>query len=183
VFRGVGLTFRGPTSGRLCCFCGFGFAVPYEMSRFIVVIAVTFNLSLKRLWRFSRFTVLFRSRSYYLIHLVRMAFWFLKYRDMFLFRCHSLCFLRPTPEIIVQAGSLPNQDIPVVREPLNRHRVFDIRTQHLIKLSYLSPFVLIDPGGVLRKPSQVFRYRGILLQLYQLKLRYPDLVEVPVELR
>jgi hypothetical protein len=45
---------------------------------------------------------------------------------MFLLRRHTLGFLRPAPEIVVQAGGLPNQGVLVIREPLNCHRVFDV---------------------------------------------------------
>jgi hypothetical protein len=74
-----------------------------------------------------------------------MAILFFGCRDRLLFWRDAFCFLRFTPEIIIQAYSLINQGILIRREALNSYGVLNIRPQFFVELSYLSAFVLVDP--------------------------------------
>jgi hypothetical protein len=123
------------------------------MSWLVAVIVVTLDFLLKGPRGFSDLAVLLRCGFYYLIYLVRMAILFFRYRDRLLFWRDVFCFLRSAPEIIIQAYSLINQGILIRWEALNSYSVFNIRSQSLIELSYLSPFILIDPRRILREPS------------------------------
>jgi hypothetical protein len=105
-----------------------GFIVPYEISWLVVVIVVTLRFLLKSPRGLSGLTILLRGGSYYLIYLVRVTILFFRYRDRLLFWRNAFRFLRPTPEIIVQARSLMNQDILIRREALNSYGVFNIRS-------------------------------------------------------
>jgi hypothetical protein len=82
-----------------------------------------------------------------------MAVLFLWGGDVLPLRCHPLRFLGATSKVIIQARGLINQRILVGWKPLNGHRILNIRSQALIELGHFGALVLIDPGGVLRKPS------------------------------
>jgi hypothetical protein len=71
------------------------------MPRLIVIIVVAFDFSLKRPWGFSSLTILFYYRSRYLVHLIKIAFLFLRRGNVLLFGYHAFRFLRPAPEVIV----------------------------------------------------------------------------------
>jgi hypothetical protein len=92
-----------------------------------------------------------------------MAILFFGYRNRLLFWRNAFRFLRFAPEIIVQARSLINQNIPVRWKSLNCHSILNIRPQSLIELSHFGTLILIDPGRILREPGQILGYRGVLL--------------------
>jgi hypothetical protein len=115
------------------------------MSWFIAVVAVALRF-LESPRGFSGLTILLRGGPCHLIYLVRVAILFFRCRDRFLLWRDAFRFLRPAPEIIIQAYSLINQGVLVRREALNSHGVFDVRPQSLIELSYLGAFILMDPG-------------------------------------
>jgi hypothetical protein len=97
------------------------------MSWFIVIIVVALSFLLKSPRGLSGLTILLRCGPYYLIHLVRIAILFLRCRDRLLLWRHAFRFLRPAPEIVVQARSLVNQSILIRREALNNYGVLNIR--------------------------------------------------------
>jgi hypothetical protein len=85
-----------------------GLTVPYEISWLIAVIVVALDFLLKSPRGLSGLTILLRRGPYYPIYLVRVAILFFRYRDRLSFWRNAFRFLRPTPEIIVQARSLMN---------------------------------------------------------------------------
>jgi hypothetical protein len=97
------------------------------MSWFIVIIVVALSFLLKSPRDLSGLTILLRCGPYHPIYLVRMAILFLKYRNRLPLWRHAFRFLRPAPEIIVQARSLVNQSILIRREALNNYGVLNIR--------------------------------------------------------
>jgi hypothetical protein len=82
-----------------------------------------------------------------------MTILFFLCRNRLPFWRNAFRFLRPTPEIIVQARSLINQSIPIRWESLNYYSILNIRPQSLIELSYLSTLILVDPKRILREPG------------------------------
>jgi hypothetical protein len=108
VFRGVYLAFRGPVSAGLRGFRLSGLTVSCEMSGFIAVIVVALYFLLEGPRGFSGLTILLRSGPCYLIYLVWMAILLFRCRDRLLFWRNAFCFLRSTPEIVIQACSLIN---------------------------------------------------------------------------
>jgi hypothetical protein len=94
----------------------------------IVIIVVTLGFLLKSPRGLSGLIILLRCGPRHLIYLVRIIILFLKCRDRLLFWRNVFRFLRPAPEIIIQACSLINQGVLVRREALNSYGVFNIRS-------------------------------------------------------
>jgi hypothetical protein len=116
------------------------------MSWLIVIIVVTLRFLLESPRDFSGLTILLRCRFYHPIYLVRMAILFFGYRDWLPFWRDAFRFLRPAPEIIIQACSLINQGILVRRKALNSYNIFNIRSQSFIELGHFGAFILLDSG-------------------------------------
>jgi hypothetical protein len=91
-----------------------------------------------------------------------MALLFFRGRNRLLLWRNTLRLLRPAPEVVVQARNLPYQGILICRETLNSYGVLNIRPQSFIKLGHFGAFILLDSRRILRKPSQVLGYRGVL---------------------